>query len=100
MMNQIPPQIRFLILLGFIICVVVAGVIFGMDSKTKVPGNLATKVICNQDPMVFVDKKEMAWTGLPLVHQVIQSKGTILRVRSYIPKIVEEKSSNSEGIPF
>ena len=96
MMNQIPPQIRFLILLGFIICVVVAGVIFGMDSKTKVPGRLATKVICNQD----VDKKEMAWTGLPLVHQVIQSKGTILRVRSYIPKIVEEKSSNSEGIPF
>ena len=100
MMDQFHTQIRFLILSSFVTLVVVAGVIFGIDHKTTISTDLATQVISNREPMVFVNGREMDWTGLPIVHQVIQRKGTILRVRSYIQKVVQEKSSNAKAMSF
>ncbi|MDR4495996.1 MAG: hypothetical protein AB7P17_08505 [Nitrospirales bacterium] len=100
MMPKIPTLVRFLGLFGWLGIVGVAGAIFLMEVQQPVSRDVVTKMVWNQESMVFVNGKATNWTSMPVVQLVTRNKGTVLRVRSDLYEIVEGHPLTVKTISF
>lgn len=99
-MNRFSEPTRFLIFWGCVAGGVIAGAMAGMDTTTSIFKNLTSGPVFHWRPVEFVKGQEMDWTGRPRVHQVIQRKGTVLRVRSFIQVREEVNGSTAKAVTF